>query len=167
WPFIKPIFQAIAARTDSGEPCCDWVGDAGAGHFVKMVHNGIEYGMMEAIAEGYGIINRWDKKIDLAEVTRIWQDGSVIRSWLIDLCRDIFEKEDLSKVVGYVHQLGEGEWTVKTAKKLGVDARVIAGSLKVRNESKKVSNQKLLRNKLLALLRNRFGGHEVVRKSSA
>jgi len=159
WLRVRPIFKDLAVGESYG-----LVGDSGAGHFVKMVHNGIEYGMMEAIAEGYGIINGWDKKIDLAEVTRIWQNGSVIRSWLIDLCRDIFEKEDLSKVVGYVHQLGEGEWTVKTAKKLGVDARVIADSLRVRNESKKVSNQKLLRNKLLALMRNRFGGHEVVRK---
>ncbi|MCL5435480.1 MAG: decarboxylating 6-phosphogluconate dehydrogenase [Patescibacteria group bacterium] len=159
WPQVRPVFCDLAAGKSFG-----LVGPSGSGHFVKMVHNGIEYGMMEAIAEGYGLIDRWDKNIDLAQVTKIWQNGSVIRSWLIDLCRDIFEKEDLSSVVGFVKATGEGGWTVKTGRKLGADVRVIAESLRVRVESVDRKNQKLLRNKLLALMRNRFGGHAVTRK---
>lgn len=159
WPQVRALFRDLAAGESYG-----LVGPSGAGHFVKMVHNGIEYGMMEAIAEGYGLIDRWDKNIDLAQVTKIWQNGSVIRSWLIDLCRDIFEKEDLSSVIGFVKATGEGEWTVKTGRKLGVDVRVIAQALKVRSESTRRRDQRLLRNKLLALMRNRFGGHEVLRK---
>lgn len=159
WLLARPIFRDLAAGDSYG-----LVGPAGSGHFVKMVHNGIEYGMMEAIAEGYGLINRWNRKVDLVQVTKIWQKGSVIRSWLIDLTRDILEKEDFSQVVGYVKMLGEGEWTAATAKKLEVDARVIKAAVAVRKESGKKINQKLFRNKLLALLRNRFGGHEVVRR---
>jgi 6-phosphogluconate dehydrogenase len=159
WPRVRPLFRDLAAGDAFG-----LVGPVGSGHFVKMVHNGIEYGMMEAIAEGYGLIDRWNKRIDLAQVTKIWQNGSVIRSWLIDLCRDIFETEDLSSVIGFVKATGEGEWTVKTGRKLGADVRVIAQALKVRKESKQPQYQNLLRNKLLALMRNRFGGHEVQRK---
>lgn len=159
WPEIRPIFRDLGAGNSWG-----LVGSAGSGHFVKMVHNGIEYGMMEAIAEGYSVINKWNPRIDLVQVTKIWQEGSVIRSWLIDLARDIFEKEDLSTVKGYVRATGEGEWTVKAARHLGVDVRVIKDSLQVRRESEKSFNQTLFRNKLLALLRNRFGGHEVLRK---
>ena len=158
WPKIKPIIKDLGAGDSWG-----LVGDTGAGNFVKMVHNGIEYGMMEAIAEGFSVINKWNSKIDLVQVSKIWQEGSVVRSWLIDLCRDIFEKEDLAKVIGYVKHTGEGQWTVDAAKKLKVDVRVIEAALKVRKESEKKGNQKLLRNKLLALMRNRFGGHEVMR----
>lgn len=119
--------------------------------------------MMEALAEGYAVINKWNPKVDLAQVSKIWQKGSVISSWLVDLSRDIFEKEDMRKVVGFVKHTGEGMWTVEVAKRLGVDARVIKASLDVRKESKNKKNQKLLRNKILALLRNRFGGHDVIR----
>lgn len=159
WSKVRPLFKDLSSGSNYG-----LVGQSGAGHFVKMVHNGIEYGMMEAIAEGFSVINKWDSKIQSAQVARIWQNGSVVRSWLIDLCREIFEQEDFSKVKGFVKHLGEGEWTVKTAKELKVDVRVIADSLKVRKESARPVNQKLFRNKLLALLRNRFGGHEVMRK---
>lgn len=159
WPIIRPIIKDLAAG-DS----CGLVGKSGSGQFVKMVHNGIEYGMMEAIAEGYAVINKWDPTIDLAQVAKIWQEGSVISSWLIDLSRDIFEKEDMKKVVGFVEHTGEGMWTVEAARRLGVDTRVIEASLDVRNESKNKKHQKLLRNKILALFRNRFGGHEVIRK---
>ncbi len=157
----EDVFKALAAGEGKNYGL---VGPNGAGHFVKMVHNGIEYGMMEAIAEGFAVINKWNPEIKLAEVSRIWSKGSVVSSWLVDLAMDIFEKEDLSKIVGLVRATGEGEWTIKTAKKLGVDVRVIEDSFKVRQESSKSANQKLLRNKILALLRNRFGGHEVIRK---
>ncbi|OGE80516.1 MAG: hypothetical protein A2826_01620 [Candidatus Doudnabacteria bacterium RIFCSPHIGHO2_01_FULL_43_23] len=159
WKKIQPIMRDLSTGESYG-----LVGDTGAGNFVKMVHNGIEYGMMEAIAEGFAVINKWDPKINLAQVSKIWQKGSVVSSWLIDLSRDIFEKENLSKVIGYVKHTGEGAWTVTAAKKLGVDVRVIAASLQVRKESEKKINQNLFRNKVLALLRNRFGGHEVLRR---
>jgi len=172
WPKVQPIFRDLAAPSPlassgrgKGEGLAyGLVGEVGSGHFVKMVHNGIEYGMMEAIAEGFGLINRVNSKTDLVQVAKIWQSGSVVRSWLIDLCRDIFEKEDFSKVVGFVKATGEGEWTVKVAHRYGVDVRVIKDALKVRNESKKPVNQRLFRNKLLALMRHRFGGHEVKKK---
>ena len=159
WPKIKPVIRDLAADDSYG-----LVGEVGSGNFVKMVHNGIEYGMMEAIAEGFALIHKWNPKINLAQVAKIWRKGSVVSSWLIDLTRDIFEREDLAKVVGLVKHTGEGAWTVETAKKLGVDVRVIEAALRVRKESEKKKNQKLLRNKILALLRNRFGGHEVIRK---
>lgn len=161
---MEPVFRALAAGEGKNYGL---VGANGAGHFVKMIHNGIEYGMMEAIGEGLAIINKWNSKINLAEVTRIWGKGSVVSSWLVDLARDIFEKENLNKVVGYVHHLGEGEWTIKTAKKLGVDARVIADSFQVRIESKQKRNQNKFSNKIVALLRNRFGGHEVTRRGGS
>ena len=102
WPKIKSIVIDLATDESYG-----LVGESGTGNFVKMVHNGIEYGMMEAIAEGFSVINKWNPKIDLAQVSKIWQNGSVVRSWLIDLCRDIFEKENLSKVIGFVKHTGK------------------------------------------------------------
>ncbi|MBI4053838.1 MAG: hypothetical protein HY397_00745, partial [Candidatus Doudnabacteria bacterium] len=139
------------------------VGKSGAGHFVKMVHNGIEYGMMEAIAEGFAVLDKSGFKLNLAQVAKIWRQGSVVSSWLVELAQDIFEKEDFARVVGFVKHTGEGEWTVKVAKRLAVDVRVIADALAVRKESGEKAAQKLLRNKILALLRNRFGGHEVLK----
>src|SRR6185369_16293272 len=103
--------------------------------FVKMVHNGIEYGMMEAIGEGYAIMQASDFNLNLSEVTRIYQEGTVIRSWLIDLTKNIFDYEDVEGTSGYIHQLGEGKWTVDTAREFGVEARVIEESVKIRDES--------------------------------
>lgn len=155
---VEPVFKALAAGNGKNYGL---VGANGAGHFVKMAHNGIEYGMMEAIAEGLGVINEWNSTLDLAEVTRIWGKGSVVSSWLVDLARDIFEKENLNKIAGIIAHTGEGEWTIKTAKKLKVDVRVIEDSFKVRVESSKKKNQNKFSNKIVALLRNRFGGHKV------
>lgn len=157
---VEPVFKALAVNTKH----CGLVGKNGSGHFVKMIHNGIEYGMMEALAEGFAVLNKWNSRLDLAQISKIWQKGSVVRSWLLDLCLDIFEKENLDEYAGLVQHTGEGEWTVKVAKKLGVDARVIEAALLARKESAKPQNQKLFRNKLLALLRNRFGGHKAIKK---
>ncbi|MDP3741180.1 MAG: 6-phosphogluconate dehydrogenase (decarboxylating), partial [bacterium] len=140
------------------------LGKTGAGHFVKMVHNGIEYGMMEAIAEGFAVLEKSRFKLDLAQVAKVWHQGAVVSSWLVDLARDIFEKENFDKVVGYIHHTGEGEWTIRQARKLGVDVRVIRDSFKVRLESSQKKHQNKFSNKLVALLRNRFGGHEVTKK---
>lgn len=153
---IEPILKALSSGENYG-----LVGPNGAGHFVKMVHNGIEYGMMEAIGEGYGIMKESKMDLDLLQVTKIYQQGTVVRSWLIDLVRNIFEKEDIENTKGEIAMLGEGEWTVEAAKELGVDARVIEDSVKVRIESKNPENQNKFSNKIVSLLRKQFGGHSV------
>ena len=156
WPTIEPIVKALSAGDNFA-----YLGKAGAGHFAKMVHNGIEYGMMEAIAEGYAVLDASPFKPDLNAVTRVYQRGSVVRSWLIDLCRDIFEHEDIAGTSGKIDSTGEGEWTVKTGHELKVDVRVIEDALKVRQESVSPKNQKKFSNKLVALMRKQFGGHEI------
>jgi 6-phosphogluconate dehydrogenase len=159
WKKIEPIIKVLSAGDNYA-----WLGEAGAGHFAKMVHNGIEYGMMEAIGEGYAVLEASKFKFNLKDVTRVYQRGSVVRSWLIDLCRNIFETENLKKVKGKIDATGEGEWTVKTGKELRVDVRVIADALKVRKESASSKNQKKFSNKMVALMRKQFGGHEVHKK---
>ncbi len=159
WPVIEPVMKALSSGKNYG-----LLGKHGAGHFVKMVHNGIEYGMMEAIAEGYAIMEASDFNLDLAEVTRIYQEGTVVRSWLIDLTKNIFDHEDVAGTSGYIHQLGEGKWTVDAAKELGVDARVIEDSVKVRDESSDPKNEQKFSNKIVSLLRKQFGGHGVTKK---
>ncbi len=155
WPVIEPYIKALSAG-DNFTYC----GVSGAGHFVKMVHNGIEYGMMEAIGEGYAVMEASGFKLHLADVTRVYQKGSVVRSWLIDLCRNIFETENIAKTSGKIDSNGEGEWTVITGKELGVDVRVIADAVNVRNESADPKNQKKYSNKIVALMRKQFGGHK-------
>lgn len=156
WPIIEPVMKALSAGDNYGH-----LGAAGAGHFAKMVHNGIEYGMMEAIGEGYAVLEASKFDFDLAKVTRVYQKGSVVRSWLIDLCRNIFEHEDVAGTSGKIDMNGEGEWTVKAGKELGVDVRVIEDAFKVRVESAKAREQKKFSNKIVALLRKQFGGHAV------
>ena len=156
WPVVQPIFKTLSAGDNFA-----YLGPAGAGHFTKMVHNGIEYGMMEAIGEGYGVLNAGPFTLNLKDVTRVYQQGSVVRSWLIDLCRNIFEKEDIANTIGKIDATGEGEWTVKTAKELGVDVRVIEDALNVRRESTEPINQKKFSNKIVALMRKQFGGHAI------
>ena len=159
WDAVEPVFRDLSSGENYG-----LVGPSGAGHFTKMVHNGIEYGMMEAIAEGYAVLAASPFKPDLAKVTRIYQEGSVVRSWLIDLCRNIFEKEDIAGTSGVIGATGEGEWTVNAAKELGVDARVIADALAVRRESSDPQNADKFSNKIVALMRKQFGGHGTVKK---
>lgn len=155
WPIIEPIIKALSSGDNYG-----LVGTHGAGHFVKMVHNGIEYGMMEAIGEGYAVLNASQFNLDLKQVTQIYQKGSVITSWLIDLTRNIFEHEDIAATVGKIDSTGEGEWTINAAKELGVDVRVIEASYQVRQESVDPINQGKFSNKIVALLRKQFGGHK-------
>lgn len=159
WNVVEPIFKALSSGDNYG-----MVGSSGAGHFVKMVHNGIEYGMMEAIGEGYGVLEASKFNLDLKKVTKIYQTGTVIRSWLIDLAADIFEHEHLDLTKGEVAASGEGQWTVDTAKEMGIDVRVIEASLEVRKESKDIKNQNKFSNKIVALLRKQFGGHGVMKK---
>ncbi len=159
WPTVEPIFKTLSSGKNYG-----LVGKAGAGHFVKMVHNGIEYGMMEAIGEGYAVMQASPLGLDLLEVTKIYQEGTVIRSWLIDLTRNIFEFEDVENTKGEINMLGEGEWTVEAGKELGIDVRVLEDSVNVRKESKDPKNQNKFSNKIVALLRKQFGGHSIVKK---
>lgn len=171
WPQVEPIFKALAAPSSIPSPGMGRVGEgshyglvgpSGAGHFVKMVHNAIEYGMMEAIAEGFGVLKASEfKDLDFSQVAHIWSKGSVVSSWLVDLAKNIFDTENLDNVVGYVHHTGEGKWTVDEAKKLGVRVPVMEDAFRVRQESEKPENQEIFSNKIVALLRKQFGGHEV------
>jgi 6-phosphogluconate dehydrogenase len=152
---VRPVLEALAPAPDAG-----WghVGPAGAGHFVKMVHNGIEYGLMQAYAEGFEILERKEAfGLDLHQVAEIWRQGSVIRSWLLDLtARALAENPELSGIRGWVADSGEGRWTVSEAIDLDVPAPVITTSLLMRLVSRQEESYGA---KLLAALRNQFGGH--------
>jgi 6-phosphogluconate dehydrogenase len=154
---LAPIFQTLAPAGDKG-----WgrVGPAGAGHFTKMVHNGIEYGMMQAIAEGFEIMNaKKEFNLDLHQVSEIWQHGSVVRSWLLDLTAGVLEKDaSLADLEAYVPDSGEGRWTVAEAIDLNVAAPIITLSLEQRIRSRQEAPYA---DKLLSAMRNAFGGHDV------
>ena len=139
------------------------VGPSGAGHFVKMVHNGIEYGMMQAFAEGFELMEaKHDLELDLAQIAQIWRYGSVVRSWLLDLTAAALDKDgSLEGIQAYVEDSGEGRWTVEESIDLAVPIPVISASLQARFRSRQDSP---FGAKLLAAMRNQFGGHSV-RKS--
>ena len=153
---LSPIFQTLAPSAETG-----WgrVGPSGAGHYSKMIHNGIEYGMMQAFAEGLSILRaKKEFEFDLSEVTRIWQDGSVVRSWLLDLIQDSLERDEkLEDIAAYVPDSGEGRWTVFESINLNVSAPVITASLERRIRSREDGYT----DKLLSIMRNAFGGHAV------
>jgi len=155
--YLRPIFEALAPGTDKG-----WghVGPAGAGHFVKMVHNGIEYGMMQAYAEGFTIMaKKAELHLDLAQISEIWRYGSVVRSWLLDLTAEALQKNPtLDGLEAYVADSGEGRWTVFEAIDLNVSAPVITESLIRRIRSREENN---FTDRMLAIMRNAFGGHAV------
>ncbi len=154
---LTPIFEALAPQ--EGHLYC---GPAGSGHFVKMVHNGIEYGMMQAYGEGFAILEAspYGKHLDYAKVSHLWNQGSVIRSWLLELAENAFSKDHrLEELSGYVSDSGEGRWTVQQAVESGVSAPVIALSLFNRFQSRKTD---AFENRVLAALRREFGGHAVV-----
>jgi 6-phosphogluconate dehydrogenase len=155
---VEPMLKTMAP--DGGYLYC---GPAGAGHYVKMVHNGIEYGVMQAYSEGFDILHASDYDLDLAAVARMWQNGSVIRSWLLDLAGDAFTKEgnDLEQIKGFVADSGEGRWTVFDAIDHDVPAPVITLSLIQRFRSRREPDS--FTDRVLAALRNEFGGHAVER----
>jgi len=154
---LRPIFETLAPTTDQG-----WghVGPVGAGHFVKMVHNGIEYGLMQAYAEGFEIMHaKKDFDLDLHQVAEIWRVGSVVRSWLLDLTSNaLMGDQELSVIAGWVADSGEGRWAVFEAVDLDVPAPVITLSLQQRFISRQDESYAA---KLLAAMRNQFGGHAV------
>ena len=140
-----------------------YMGKTGAGHFVKMVHNGIEYGMMQAIGEGFEILQKSPFDLDLAEVSRIYNNGSVIESRLVGWLQKAYREEgvELSNISGEVSHSGEGLWTVEAAKKEGVPAPVIEASLKFRIDS---TGNPSYTGQVVSALRNQFGGHSVKKK---
>jgi 6-phosphogluconate dehydrogenase len=154
---LRPIFETLAPASDKG-----WghVGPHGAGHYVKMIHNGIEYGMMQAFAEGFSILKaKKEFDMDLAQISHIWQHGSVVRSWLLDLAANALDEDmQLADVKPWVADSGEGRWTVFESIDLDVPAPVITLSLQMRFASRDEENYTA---RMLAALRNQFGGHAI------
>jgi 6-phosphogluconate dehydrogenase len=155
--YLRPIFETLAPGKDKG-----WghVGPAGAGHFVKMVHNGIEYGLMQAYAEGFTIMEKKEElDLNLPQIAEIWRYGSVVRSWLLDLTSEALAKNPtLDGLQAYVSDSGEGRWTVFEAIDLNVSAPVITESLIRRIRSREENN---FTDRMLSIMRNAFGGHAV------
>lgn len=154
---LEPIFQTLAPTPDCGY---GHVGPSGAGHFVKMIHNGIEYGLMESYAEGFGLMQaKPEFKLELPQIAELWRHGSVVRSWLLDLATIALKQDPkLEKLQPYVEDSGEGRWTVEEAINLAVPVPVISESLQVRFRSRESQS---FGEKLLAALRYQFGGHPV------
>jgi 6-phosphogluconate dehydrogenase len=159
---LRPIFETLAPAVDRG-----WgrVGPSGSGHFTKMVHNGIEYGMMQAYAEGFSILqHKTAMDLDLAQIAELWRHGSVVRSWLLDLtARALTENPTMKGIAPYVSDSGEGRWTVAEAIDLDVPAPVITLSLLQRLRSRDADSYA---DKLLSAMRNQFGGHAVKQEPS-
>ena len=155
WSVIEPIFKAIS--TENGYL---YTGKLGSGHYLKMIHNGIEYGMMQAIAEGFEILEESPFDYDYEAVAKLWNHGSVIRSWLMELAQDQFSKDPkLDQIIGRVQSSGEGKWTIEESLDLGVPAPVIALMMRQRS-----LQEDTMTGKVVAALRNGFGGHEVEQK---
>ena len=160
---VEPIFETLAPKDGYA-----YVGTGGAGHFVKMVHNGIEYALLQGYAEGFEIMHA--KKafnLHLSKIAYLWNQGSVIRSWLLELAENAFNKDpNLDSVRDYVEDSGEGRWTIGVAKKLNVPVEIIKKSLEFRVKSRKDPKvASAFAARLVAALRNVFGGHEVKKKS--
>ena len=154
---MRPIFETLAPAPNKG---WGYVGPHGAGHFVKMVHNGIEYGMMQAFAEGFSIMKAKEEfGLELAQISHIWQHGSVVRSWLLDLAARALDEDDkLAEIKPWVADSGEGRWTVFESIDLDVPAPVITLALQMRFISRDEEN---FGARMLAALRNQFGGHAI------
>src|SRR5262249_43672021 len=154
---LRPIFESLAPAADRG-----WahVGPAGSGHFVKMIHNGIEYGLMQAYAEGFALLHKKAEfHLDLAQIAELWRHGSVVRSWLLNLTAEALAQDAaLENVRPHVADSGEGRWTVAEAIEQSLSAPIITLSLMERFRSR---DEESFGDRLLAVMRNKFGGHEV------
>jgi len=157
---LEPIFKALAPENGYAH-----VGPVGAGHFVKMVHNGIEYGLLQAYAEGFALMHKADEfDLDLHQIAEIWRYGSVVRSWLLDLAAlALGNQEEFGKIRGFVEDSGEGRWTIDEAVARGVATPVMAISLFERFQSRETDS---FAAKIIAALRNQFGGHKFFEESA-
>lgn len=154
---IEPIFASLCV--ENGYVFC---GEAGSGHYLKMIHNGIEYGMMQAIGEGFNILHHSEYAYDLEGVAKVFNHGSVIRSWLMELTENLLSEDaDLSEIEGVIASSGEGKWTVEEVLRLELSAPVITQSLLTRYASK---DEEKYGEKVIASLRNQFGGHAMTKK---
>ncbi len=162
YEYIKPVLDSLAKPGGGHE----YFGYGGAGHFVKMVHNGVEYGMMQAIGEGFGVLQKAKYNFDLLKVAKLWQKGTIVDSFLIDRAKDALEKDaNLADIVGEIAATGEAEWTINEAKKEDVPVGVIESSLEFRKKSLVENKVKeSFAAKMVAALRREFGGHEVKKK---
>jgi 6-phosphogluconate dehydrogenase len=160
---LKPVLETLAPAADRG-----WahVGPTGAGHFTKMIHNGIEYGMMQAMAEGFALLEgKQEFNLDLAQIAELWRHSSVVRSWLLDLTADFLSNDQvLADISAFVADSGEGRWTVDEATAQGTPAPVLALALHMRFASQQNNSYA---NRMLAMMRNAFGGHLVQQKEDA
>lgn len=158
YELIRPILETLSMPSGGHE----YFGKGGAGHFVKMVHNGIEYGQMQALAEGFEVMEKSDYNLDLKKVAALYQKGTLVSGFLLDRLTSALEKDEYEGFVGEVDASGEADWTVETAREEGVDVKIIEESLNYRKRSK--TNEKIKKSttaKLLSALRLEFGGHEV------
>lgn len=162
YEFIKPILNSLAKPKGGHE----YFGEGGVGHFVKMVHNGIEYGIMQSLGEGFGVLQKSPYKLDLLKVAKLWQKGTLVSGFLLDRAVEVFQKDQtLKNIQGIIAESGEARWTVEAAKEEKVDVEIIEKSLEFRRRSqadKKIQNS--FSAKLVAALRNAFGGHEIKKK---
>jgi 6-phosphogluconate dehydrogenase len=151
---VEPLFKSLAPEGGYA-----YVGPSGAGHYAKMIHNGVEYGLLQAYAEGFDLLQAADYGYDLEALARLWNRGSVVRSWLLELAEAAFAKDPrLANLRGYVEDSGEGRWTVQEAVQRGVPAPVITEALYARFASR---DENSFANRVIAALRNEFGGHAV------
>jgi 6-phosphogluconate dehydrogenase len=163
---LKPFLDVLAPpTTEEHGPGWGHMGPTGAGHYVKMVHNGIEYGIMQAYAEGFSLFNECEFELDNAKIAHLWMQGSVIRSWLCELAANAFEQEgnDLAEIGAWVEDSGEGRWTVESGIDLRIPTPVITTSLYERFSSR---GQNAFAAKVNAALRNQFGGHAIKKSTS-
>jgi 6-phosphogluconate dehydrogenase len=162
YEFVKPILDSLA-RPRGGH---EYFGTGGAGHFVKMIHNGIEYGIMQSLGEGFGVLQKAPYEFDLEKIARLWQKGTLVSGFMLDRTVEILSKPSmLSSIEGYIEELGEAKWTVEQAKTEGVPIEIIEKSWKFRRKSQKDTTiQNSFAAKLIAALRAAFGGHEIRRK---
>ncbi len=154
---VEPIFKTLAPENGYR-----YIGPSGAGHYVKMVHNGIEYGMMQAYAEGFEILKSSEYTLNLADIADLWNQGSVVRSWLLELAQQAFKDDpNLDSIRGYVSDSGEGRWTVMEAIDKDIPAVALTYALMARFRSRQDDS---FGAKVLAALRHQFGGHAVKEK---
>lgn len=156
---VEPLLRAIAIKEGVA-----YLGKSGAGHYVKMIHNGIEYGLLQAYAEGFHLLREGTySDLDLAKIAQLWQHGAVIRSWLLELTQNVLkEDQNLADIDGKIQEGGTGLWTVQNAHENKIPVPVIEASLQVREESRKTGGN--FATKLIQMIRHAFGGHTVIRK---